>query len=96
MLLDIPLLFETGADKDLDALVVVSAPERVQRERALSRPGMSEEKFEKLLARQFAGCVEKRAKAHFCYCHGDKGLDHARQQVKMILGKAIRERIHKN
>ena len=93
VVLDIPLLFETGADAGLDALVVASAPEQVQRARALSRPGMSEEKFEKLLARQLPD-VEKRARAHFVIVT-DKGLDHARAQVKMILA-AIREKIHKN
>ena len=93
VVLDIPLLFETGADAGLDALVVASAPEAIQRERALSRPGMSEEKFQSLLARQLPD-VEKRARAHFVVVT-DKGLDHAREQVKMILA-AIREKIHKN
>jgi dephospho-CoA kinase len=93
VLLDIPLLFETGADGDLDALVVVTAPASVQRERALSRPGMTAEKFENLLARQLPD-VEKRAKAHFLVVT-DKGLDHARGQVKTILA-AIREKIQKS
>jgi dephospho-CoA kinase len=92
VVLDIPLLFETGADRELDAIVVVSAPETVQRERALSRPGMTEEKFASLLARQLPD-VEKRAKAHFVIVT-DKGEDHARQQVKMILA-VLREKIHK-
>jgi dephospho-CoA kinase len=93
VVLDIPLLFETGAHEELDAVVVASAPEVVQRARALARPGMTEEKFEVLLARQLPD-VEKRAKAHFVVVT-DKGLDHARAQVKMILA-AIREKIQKN
>jgi dephospho-CoA kinase len=93
VLLDIPLLFETGAEAGLDALVVASAPGSVQRERALNRPGMTAEKFETLLARQLPD-VDKRARAHFVVVT-DKGLDHAREQVKMILA-AIREKIQKH
>jgi dephospho-CoA kinase len=83
VLLDIPLLFETGAEAGVDALVVASAPETVQRARALQRPGMTAEKFEALLARQMPD-VEKRARAHYVVVT-DQGLDHARQQVRMIL-----------
>ena len=83
VLLDIPLLFETGAEAGLDALVVASAPQTVQRKRALARPGMTAEKFEALLARQMPD-VEKRARAHYVVVT-DQGLDHARQQVRMIL-----------
>jgi dephospho-CoA kinase len=83
VLLDIPLLFETGAEAGLDALVVASAPATVQRARALARPGMTAEKFEGLLARQMPD-VEKRARAHYVVVT-DQGLDHARQQVRMIL-----------
>jgi dephospho-CoA kinase len=92
VLLDIPLLFETGAEERLDAVVVASAPGAVQRERALARPGMSEAKFEALLSRQMPD-VEKRARAHFVVVT-DKGVEHAREQVKMILA-AIREKIQK-
>jgi dephospho-CoA kinase len=83
ILFDIPLLFETGADEEMDALVVVSAPEAVQRDRVLARPGMTVEKFEALKARQMDD-VEKRQQAHYVVMT-DKGLDHAREQVKMIL-----------
>ncbi|HWC63983.1 MAG TPA: dephospho-CoA kinase [Rhizomicrobium sp.] len=93
VLLDIPLLFETGLEGTLDAVVVASAPGRVQRERALARPGMSEEKFAALVSRQMPD-VEKRARAHFVVVT-DKGVEHARQQVKMILA-AIREKIQKS
>jgi dephospho-CoA kinase len=92
VLLDIPLLFETAAEAGLDALVVVSAPAELQRRRALSRPGMTAEKFETLLARQMPD-VDKRAKAHFLVVT-DQGQDHARAQVRMILA-AIREKIQK-
>lgn len=93
VLLDIPLLFETGADKDMDALVVASAPAEVQRARALNRPGMTAEKFESLLARQLPD-VDKRAKAHFVVVT-DQDVEHARRQVQMIL-VTIQDRIQKN
>ena len=81
VVLDIPLLLETGAK--VDAVVVASAPETVQRQRVLARPGMTEEKFAALKARQLSD-MEKRAQAHYVVIT-DKGLDHAREQVKMIL-----------
>ena len=59
---DIPLLFETGRAQEFDAVLVVSAPYEIQRTRALARPGMSEEKFEAILARQVPD-EEKRAAA---------------------------------
>jgi dephospho-CoA kinase len=80
---DVPLLFETGGHTTMDAVVVCSAPGEVQRQRVLARPGMSEEKFLYLLSRQVAD-EEKRAKAHFVVVT-DKGLDHAFEQVKMIV-----------
>ena len=83
VLFDVPLLFETGAEKEADAIVVVSAPEAVQRARVLARPGMTAEKFESLKARQMSD-AEKRQQAHYVVMT-DKGLDHARDQVKMIL-----------
>jgi dephospho-CoA kinase len=90
VVLDIPLLLETGAEAEIDALVVASAPAEVQRARALERPGMTAEKFESLLARQMPD-VDKRAKAHFVVVT-DKGPEQARAQVRMIL-TAIREKI---
>jgi dephospho-CoA kinase len=83
VVLDIPLLFETGARQGIDALVVVSAPSEVQRARVLARPGMTAEKFEALHARQMPD-AQKRQQAHYVVMT-DKGLDHAREQVKMIL-----------
>ena len=83
IIFDVPLLYETGAEAEVDAVVVASAPETVQRERVLARPGMSVEKFEALKARQMSD-VEKRQQAHYVVMT-HKGLDHARGQVRMIL-----------
>jgi len=83
VVLDIPLLFETGADTRMDAVVVVSAPDEVRRERVLSREGMTEDKLTKILARQLPD-AEKRAKADFTI-ETDKGLDHAFEQVNRIV-----------
>ncbi len=82
-LLDIPLLFETGGEKDCDAVVVVSAPADVQRARALERPGMTEEKLAGLMAKQVPD-AEKRRRADFVV-DTSQGFDHARAQVKDIL-----------
>jgi dephospho-CoA kinase len=88
VLLDIPLLLETGMK--VDAVVVASAPAAVQRARVLDRPDMSEAKFTALLARQMSD-AEKRQQAHYVVMT-DKGLDHAREQVKMILVDIRRRR----
>jgi dephospho-CoA kinase len=61
---DIPLLFETGGESSVDLVIVVSAPESVQRARALAREGMTETKLEAVLSRQTSD-VEKRRRAHF-------------------------------
>ena len=83
VVLDIPLLFETGGEKRMDAVVVVSAPADLQRQRVLARPGMDEAKLDAILARQMADS-EKRARAHFVIDTG-QGLDHARAQVRDVL-----------
>jgi dephospho-CoA kinase len=81
--LDIPLLFETGRDKEVDRIVVVTAPPEVQRARALARPGMTAEKLELILARQVPD-AEKRRRAHYLV-DSAQGLEAARRQVKAIL-----------
>jgi dephospho-CoA kinase len=83
--LDIPLLFETGGEKRCDAVVVVSAPPDVQRARVMTRPGMTMEKFETILAKQMPD-AEKRARADFVVDSG-QGLAAARQQVREILAQ---------
>jgi dephospho-CoA kinase len=82
---DVPLLLETGADQDVDAVVVVSAPEAVQRERVLARPDMTETKLAQILARQIPD-AEKRARANFVIDTG-RGVEAAREQVKAVLEK---------
>jgi dephospho-CoA kinase len=81
--LDIPLLYETGADKRCDVVVVVSAPFDMQRTRVLSRPGMTEERFMTVLARQLPD-EEKRRRADFVV-DTSQGFDSARTQVRAIL-----------
>ena len=81
--LDVPLLFETGADMGLDGVVVVSASPEVQRDRVMSRPGMTAERFQTLLARQVPD-AEKRARTDFVIDTG-QGLEPAREQVRQIL-----------
>lgn len=83
VVLDIPLLFETGGEARVDAVIVVSATADVQRARVLARPGMSEEKFEQILKRQTADAV-KRARAHYVI-DTHLGLDHARERVAYVL-----------
>jgi len=83
IVLDIPLLFETGGEKNVDAVVVVSAPAEVQRARVLGRPGMSAEKLDALLARQMSD-AEKRARAHFVV-DSSRSFGSARAQVHAIL-----------
>jgi dephospho-CoA kinase len=87
--LDIPLLFETGRDRDVDKVVVVSAPGDIQRARALARPGMTEERFAALLARQVPD-AEKRARADFVV-DSSRGIDDALQQVRAIVAELARD-----
>jgi dephospho-CoA kinase len=87
VVLDIPLLFETGGDARVHAVVTVTAPPAIQRTRVLARPGMSEEKFAKILARQLPD-ADKRRRSHFLVDTA-RGVDPARLQVLGIL-RALR------
>jgi dephospho-CoA kinase len=81
--LDIPLLYETGGDAFVDCVVVVSAPFEIQRARVLGRPGMSEERFNDILAKQI-GDEDKRARADFIVDSSISVAD-AHAQVRAIL-----------
>ncbi|MEA3039663.1 MAG: dephospho-CoA kinase [Sphingomonadales bacterium] len=83
VVLDIPLLFEARGWSGVDKIAVVSAPADVQRERVLARPGMSEEKFEWILARQMPD-AEKRARADFVISTAGP-IEKTRQAVRRIL-----------
>jgi len=83
VVLDIPLLFETGGEKRVDAIVVVSAPAELQRARVLARPGMSAAKLDAILAKQIPD-MEKRRRAHFVV-DSSTGIGSARSQVRGIL-----------
>jgi dephospho-CoA kinase len=88
VVLDIPLLYETGGDSRVDAVVVVTAPPEVQRERVMARPGMTEERFAQLLAAQVPD-AEKRRRADFIV-DTSRGFDAARAQVRDILARVAK------
>jgi dephospho-CoA kinase len=83
VVLDVPLLFETGGERAVDAVVVVSAPADVQRDRVLRRPGMTAEKFDAILSRQVPD-AEKRTRADFVI-DTSGGFERAHEQVRAIL-----------
>ncbi|NBN65598.1 dephospho-CoA kinase [Microvirga tunisiensis] len=83
VVLDIPLLFETGGERRVDAVAVVTASPEVQRARALARPGMTPERFEAIVARQMPD-AEKRRRAHFLIDTG-LGPESARRAVAALL-----------
>ena len=83
--LDIPLLYETGGEERCDAVVVASAPAEVQRDRVLTRPGMTDAKLAAILAKQMPD-ADKRARADFVV-DTSQGFDAARAQVRDILAR---------
>jgi dephospho-CoA kinase len=88
VVLDVPLLFETGVNKNCDYTICVTAPYFIQRQRVLSRPGMSEEKFIKRLESQYAD-IEKRRMADFVVQTG-LGKGHTYKQLLNIVNRTIR------
>jgi dephospho-CoA kinase len=86
--IDIPLLFETGGEKRVDAVVVVTTTAELQRERILARPNMTEEKLQAILARQMPD-AEKRKRAHFVV-DTSHGLDPVRARIRDILDQAAK------
>jgi dephospho-CoA kinase len=85
---DIPLLFETGGEKRVDAVVVVTATPEIQRQRILERDNMTAEKLEAILARQLPD-AEKRKRADFVVDTSD-GLDPVRARIRDILDQAAK------
>ena len=88
LVFDIPLLFETGGERNMDAVVVVTAPAEVQRARVLAREGMTPERLDAILARQVPD-AEKRGRADFVIDTG-QGLEVARDGVRRVLA-AVRD-----
>lgn len=88
VVLDVPLLFETGLDRLCDAVVVVSAPAEVQRRRVFERPGMTEQKFAALLAKQMPD-AQKRQRADFIV-DSSRDFEHTRAQIRDILRTVAR------
>lgn len=88
LLFDVPLLFETGGDAQVDKVVVVSASPAVQRARVLARPGQSVEKFEAIVARQLPD-AQKRARADFII-PTDVPLDETRDAVRALIACLLR------
>jgi dephospho-CoA kinase len=87
IVIDIPLLFETNQEKEFDSIVVVSAPSHVQKSRAMMRPGMTEERLNRILSRQMPD-AEKRARAHFIVDTA-QGHESARSQVRRIVSQLL-------
>src|SRR5579863_2155356 len=85
---DVPLLFETGGERNVDAVVVVTTSPEVQRERILARPNMTEEKLDAILARQMPD-AEKRKRANFLV-DTSHGLDPVRARIRDILVDAAK------
>ena len=85
VVLDIPLLYESGSEKAVDAVIVVSAPKQVQRQRVLARRGMTEEKFRAILARQVPDTKKRRRADYVVTTGGHRGETF--RQLKRIVGQ---------
>jgi len=85
---DVPLLFETGGEKRVDAVVVVTTTPEIQRQRILARDNMTSEKLDAILARQLPD-AEKRRRADFVV-DTSHGLDPVRTRIRDILTEAVR------
>ena len=88
VVVDVPLLFETGGEKRVDAVLVVTTTPEIQRERILARDNMTPEKLEAILARQLPD-AEKRRRADFVV-DTSHGLDPVREQIRDILDQAVK------
>ncbi len=88
VVVDVPLLFETGGEKRVDAVVVVTTSPELQRERVMARGTMDEEKFNSILARQIPD-AEKRKRADFVV-DTSHGLDPVRARIRDILAEAVK------
>jgi dephospho-CoA kinase len=88
VVLDIPLLYETGGEKRVDAVVVVTTSPGLQRERVLSRGTMDAERLDAIIAKQMPD-AEKRKRADFVVDTSD-GLDPVREQIKHILAEVVK------
>ena len=82
LVFDVPLMFETGGDRNMDAVLVVSVPENIQRDRVMARGTMTEAQFQAIKAKQMPD-AEKRARADFVVI--TDSLGHARAQIQDIL-----------
>lgn len=92
VVLDVPLLFETGTDAETDTIIVASAPSAIQQERVLARPNMTLQRFEAILAKQVPD-VEKRARADYII-DTSQGLEFARAQLQDIVHKILLKANH--
>ena len=88
VVVDVPLLFETGGEHRVDAVVVVTTTPEIQRQRILERPNMTEEKLDAILARQMPD-AEKRKRANFVV-DTSHGLDPVRARIRDILDEAVK------
>jgi dephospho-CoA kinase len=85
VVLDIPLLYESGGDKAVDAVIVVSAPRQIQRQRVMARPGMTEDKFRAILARQVPDAEKRRRADYVVFTGGHRGETF--RQLKRIVSQ---------